>query len=109
MYNVHAYMLFLHMYIHMLAPPKVVIEGPNQTNVGSNVTIQCNVLEGYPPPTVSITTPQEETTEQSMIMILRTAITDAGNYSCIASNSIATVTSNLSLTVHGMLCYDSNT
>ena len=86
-----------------------MIEGPNQTDVGSNVSIRCNVLEGYPPPTVSITTPQEETTEQSLIMIPRTTMTDAGNYSCIAKNSLATVTSNLSLTVHGMLCYNSYT
>ena len=93
------------MYMHMLAPPKVVIEGPNQTNVGSNVSIQCNVLEGYPLPTVSITTPQEKTAKQSTIMILHTTMIDAGNYSCIANNSVATVTSNLSLTVYGMLCY----
>ena len=41
-------------------PPKVIIEGPNQTDVGSNATIQCNVLEGYPSPSVSIATPQEK-------------------------------------------------
>ena len=97
----------------MLAPPKVMIEGPNQTDVGSNFSIRCDVLEGYPPPIVSITTPQEETTEQSMIMIIHTTMTDAGNYTCIANNSVATVTSNLSLTVHGMLhalyMYNSNT
>ena len=93
----------------MLAPPKVVIEGPNQTNVGSNITIRCNILEGYPPPTVSITTPQEEITEQSTIMILQTTLNDAGNYTCIAKNSLATITSSLSLTVYSMLHYNSNT
>ena len=100
--------MYLHTYC-MLAPPKVVIEGPNQTDVRSSVSIRCNVLEGYPPPTVSITTPQEETIEQSLIIILHTTMTDAGNYTCIANNSLATVTSNLSLIVYGMLCYNSNT
>ena len=85
----------------MLAPPKVVIEGPNQTDVGSSVSIRCDVLEGYPLPTVSITTPQGEMTEQSLIMIPRTTMEDAGNYSCVANNLLATVTSNLSLIVYG--------
>ena len=52
----------------MLAPPKVVIEGPNQTDVGSNVYIRCNVQEGYPPPTVSITTPQQEVRDAAIVV-----------------------------------------
>ena len=85
----------------MLAPPKVVIEGPNQTDVGSSVSIRCNVLEGYPPPTVSITTPQQEDIKDSMI-IFEATMKDSGNYTCVANNSVATVTTNLSLTVNGM-------
>ena len=83
-------------------PPRVIIEGPNQTDVGSNATIQCNVLEGYPSPSVSIATPQEKLTQQSMITIVHITMKDAGNYTCIANNSVATVTSNLSLTIYGM-------
>ena len=81
-------------------PPKIVIEGPNQTNVGSNVLIQCNILEGYPLPFVSIITPQKQI-KQSMTTFNAT-MKDAGNYTCVANNSVATVTSNLSLTIYGM-------
>ena len=88
----------------MLAPPKFVIEGPNQTDVGSNVYIRCNVQEGYPPPTVSIITPQQEDIKDSMI-IFEATMKDFGNYTCVANNSVATVTSKLSLTVNGMTMF----
>ena len=81
-----------------LALPKVMIEGPNQADVGSNVTIQCSVLEGYPLPSVYIITPQGQI-DQSTITINAT-MEDVGRYTCIASNSAATVTSNLSLIVN---------
>ena len=81
-------------------PPKVVIEGPHQTNVGLNVLIQCNILEGYPQPTVSIITPLRQI-DQSMTTFNAT-LEDVGNYTCVANNSVATVTSNLSLTIYGM-------
>ena len=80
-------------------PPKVIIEGPNQADVGSTVTIQCNILEGYPLPSVYIITPQGHI-DQSTITF-NVTIEHAGNYTCIANNSLATVTSNLSLIVYG--------
>ena len=53
-----------------------MIEGPHQTNVGSNVLIQCNILEGYPQPTVSIITPRRQI-DQSMTTFNAT-LEDAG-------------------------------
>ena len=76
-----------------------MIEGPNQADVGSNVSIRCNILEGYPLPSVSIITPRGEI-DQSTIT-LNVTLEHAGNYSCIANNSFATVMSDLSLIVYG--------
>ena len=78
-----------------------MVHGPSETTVGSNVSIRCNVLEGYPLPSVSIITPQGHI-DQSTIT-LNVTLEHAGNYSCIANNSVATITSNLSLTVYGMI------
>ena len=91
----------MHSYTYQnTVPPKVTIEGPNQTDAGSNVTIQCNLLEGYPIPSIYIITPQGKI-DQYTIKFTAT-IEDAGNYTCIANNSLASVTSNLSLIIHGM-------
>ena len=76
-----------------------MIEGPNQTAVGENVSIQCNILEGYPLPSVYIISPRGKI-NQSMTTF-NAIMEDTGNYTCIAENSAATVTSNLSLTVNG--------
>ena len=80
-------------------PPVVVMRGPTDVKFGSNVSIRCAVVKGYPPPIVSIITPQGEIINQSVISFNAT-LNDAGNYTCTANNSLATVTSNLSLTVH---------
>ena len=80
-------------------PPVVVMHGPTDVKFGSNVSIRCAVLEGYPSPSVSIITPQGEIINQSVISFNAT-MNDAGNYTCTANNSLATVTSNLSLTVY---------
>ena len=80
-------------------PPVVVIRGPTDVKFGSNVSIRCAVVKGYPPPSVSIITPKGEIINQSVINFNAT-MNDAGYYTCIANNSLATVTSNLSLTVH---------
>ena len=77
-----------------------MIQGPNEATVESNVSIRCNVLEGYPLPTVYIITPQGHI-DQSIITF-NVTLEHAGNYTCIANNSVATVTSNLSLIVYGM-------
>ena len=77
-----------------------MIEGPNQADVGSTVAIQCNVLEGYPLPSVYIITPRGQIDQSAMTFNVTTENT--GSYSCIANNSLATVTSNLSLIVYGM-------
>ena len=90
---------YVHTYAN-LALPKVMIEGPNQTAVGANVSIQCNILEGYPPPSVYIISPRGKI-DQSMTTF-NAIMKDTGNYTCIAKNSAATVTSNLSLSVNGM-------
>ena len=80
-------------------PPVVVMRGPTDVKFGSNVSIRCTVLEGYPSPSVSIITPQGEIINQSVISFNAT-MNDAGYYTCIANNSVATVISNISLTVH---------
>ena len=85
-----------------LALPKVTIEGPNQADVGANVSIRCNILEGYPPPSVYIITSRGQIDQSAMTF--NVTIEDAGNYTCIVNNSAATVTSNLSLIVNGMYC-----
>ena len=76
-----------------------MIEGPNQADVGSNVSMRCNILEGYPPPSVSIITPQGQINQSTIT--LNITLEHAGNYSCIANNSVATVMSDLSLIVYG--------
>ena len=76
-----------------------MVHGPSEATVGSNVSIRCNVLEGYPLPSVYIITPQGHI-DQSTITF-NVTLEHAGNYSCIANNSLATVTSNLSLIVYG--------
>ena len=74
--------------------------GPTDVKFGSNVSIRCTVLEGYPLPSVSIIPPHGEIINQSVIRFNAT-MSDAGDYTCIAINSLATVTRNHSLTVHG--------
>ena len=84
--------------------PRVMIKGPNQANVGSNITVQCNILEGYPLPSVYIITPRGQIDQPTTTF--NVTLEDAGNYTCVANNSLATVTSNLSLTINGMIkCY----
>ena len=80
-------------------PPVVVMRGPTDVHFGSNVSVRCTVVKGYPPPSVSIITPQGEIINQSVISFNAT-MNDAGYYTCTANNSLATVISNLSLTVH---------
>ena len=80
-------------------PPVVVMRGPTDVKFGSNVSIRCAVVKGYPSPSVSIITPQGEIINQSVISFNAT-MNDAGYYTCTANNSLATVTSNLSLNVH---------
>ena len=80
-------------------PPVIVMHGPTDVKFGSNVSIRCAVLEGYPSPSVSIITPQGEIINQSLISFNAT-MNEAGYYTCIANNSVATITRNLSLTVH---------
>ena len=80
-------------------PPVVVMGGPTDVKFGSNVSITCAIVKGYPSPNVSIITPQGEIINQRVIN-LNATMNDVGNYTCTANNSLATVTSNLSLTVH---------
>ena len=80
-------------------PPVIVMHGQTDVNFGSNVSVRCVVVKGYPPPSVSIITPQGEIINQSVISFNAT-MNDTGYYTCIANNSVATVTCNLSLTVH---------
>ena len=84
-----------------IEPPEVTISGPTEADFGSNVSIGCTVLKGNPTPSVFIITPQGRIINESMITFNAT-IKDAGVYTCIANNSEATVTRNLSLTVYGM-------
>ena len=82
-----------------LVTPKLIVHGPSEATVGSNVSIRCNVLEGYPLPSVYIITPQGHINQTTITF--NVTIEHAGNYTCIANNSLATVTSNLSLIVYG--------
>ena len=82
-------------------PPEVTISGPTEADFGSNISIECTVLKGNPTPSVFIITPQGRIINESMITFNAT-IKDAGVYTCLANNSVATVTRNLSLTVYGM-------
>ena len=82
-----------------LVTPKLIVHGPSEANVGSNVSIRCNVLEGYPLPSVYIITPQGHINQTTITF--NVTLEHAGNYTCIANNSLATVTSNLSLIVYG--------
>lgn len=84
-----------------VVPPRVTIKGPDQVNVGSNITVQCKILEGYPLPSVYIITPRGQIDQSTATF--NVTLEDAGNYTCFANNSLATVTSNLSLTVNGMI------
>ena len=86
--------------LNYLVLPEVMIEGPYKTDVGSTVTIRCNILEGYPLPSVYIITPRGQI-DQSTTTFNATK-QDIGSYTCIASNSLATVTSSLLLIVYGM-------
>ena len=75
----------------------LTVDGPNESTVGSNISIRCNVLEGYPLPSVYIITPRGQINQSSAN--LNVTLEDAGNYTCVANNLVATVTSNLSLTI----------
>ena len=48
----------MHTMLPYVVPPRVIIKGPDQANFGSNITVQCNILEGYPLPSVYIITPR---------------------------------------------------
>ena len=79
---------------------RLTLDGPSEAIVGSNISIRCNVLEGYPLPSVYIITPRGQINQS--LATLNVTLEDAGNYTCVANNSVATVTSNLSLTIYGM-------
>ena len=79
---------------------RLKLDGPSEAIVGSNISIRCNVLEGYPLPSVYIITPRGQINQSSAN--LNVTLEDAGNYTCVANNSVATVTSNLSLPIYGM-------
>ena len=59
--------------------------GPTETNIESSVSINCTVLEGHPPPNVSIVTPQGKLIDDIIISFIAT-LQDSGNYTCIANN-----------------------
>ena len=90
--------------INFVVDLRLTADGPNEAIVGSNISIRCNVLEGYPLPSVFIITPRGQVNQSPATF--NVTLEDAGNYTCIANNSVATVTSNLSLTIYGM--YDAN-
>ena len=91
-------------YVHHLVDLRLTVDGPSEAIVGSSISIRCNVLEGYPLPSVFIINPRNQVNQSPVIF--NVTLEDAGNYTCVANNSIATVTSNLLLTIYGM--YDAN-
>ena len=86
-------------YVHHLVDLRLTVDGPSEAIVGSNISIRCNVLEGYPLPSVFIITPRGQVNQPPVTF--NVTLEDAGNYTCVANNSVDTVTSNLSLTVYG--------
>lgn len=78
-----------------------MIYGPTEASFGSNVSINCTVLMGQPPLSVYIITPQKEIINDIVISFNAT-MKDAGNYTCVANNSVSTVTITHSLFVYGM-------
>ena len=70
--------------LHYVVPPRVMIKGPDQVNVGSNITVQCKILEGYPLPSVYIITPRGQIDQSTTTF--NVTLEDAGNYTCVANN-----------------------
>ena len=87
--------------LNYIVPPKVVIYTPAKAIIGSNISINCTILKGQPPPDVSIITPKGEVINESVLSFTVT-MEDAGNYTCVANNSVATITITNSLTVYGV-------
>lgn len=69
--------------------------------MGSKVFINCTILKGQPLPNVTIITPKGEVIKDSVLSFTAT-MEDAGDYTCIANNSVATVRRTHSLIVYGM-------
>ena len=81
-----------------------MIRAPPEARRGSKVSINCTVLKGYPPPSVSITTPQGEVIKKSVLSFTAT-MEDAGDYTCVANNSVATVMITHPLTIYSGFSY----
>jgi len=82
-----------------LGYPEVLVYGPTEANFGSNVSINCTVLNG--PLRFYIITPQGEVINNSVINFNAT-VKNAGTYTCVANNSMTNVTRTHSLIVNGV-------
>ena len=79
----------------------VIIYGPTEANIGSNVSINCTIVKGHPPPDVSIITPQGMVINDFIISFSAT-LNDSGNYTCIANNTVTIIARTHSLIINGV-------
>ena len=90
----------MHLRIYVVEPD-VIIYGLTEANIRSNVSINCTVVKGHPPPNVSIITPQGQVFNDCTISFNAT-LNDSGNYTCIANNTVHTIARTHLLIINGM-------
>ena len=78
-----------------------MIYAPTKVIIGSNVSINCTVLEGEPPLSNFIITPQGRVVN-GPVLNFNVTMEDAGDYTCVVNNSVATVKRIHSLIVDGV-------
>ena len=77
-----------------------VISGVTTVNEGDTLTLDCDASNSRPNPSVSWLNPQGETVSFSRALMTENTPRDAtGTYSCVASESGATMTSSVNVTM----------
>jgi len=71
--------------------PKLIINGPSEAIVGTNVSIECIVEKGRPSPNIHIIPPSGGPKTDSKIIFTAT-LNDTGNYTCVGNTPLITVT-----------------
>ena len=76
--------------VQFLVFPKLIISGPSEAIVGTNVSIECIIEKGRPSPNIHIITPSGELNTNSEIIFTAT-LNNTGNYTCVGSTALITV------------------